>query len=212
MTGTGATGRLVSRQAAHPSGLLGRIIGRIWVWETAAVNDAVLAAVDPQPGETVVEIGHGPGRALHRILQAGADAVGVEVSQTMSRQAHRRNHQAVAAGRLRLVVGDGTNLPLPDQSIDAVVAVHTIYFWPDPQTTLAECERVLRPGGRLVIASRDGAQPMPRRLDPTIYSLPTIDKLSAWLTGAGFDVTTQQRLGEVLIVEATQTIRKEVTT
>ncbi len=188
------------------------MIGRIWVWETAAVNDAVLAAVDPQPGETVLEIGHGPGRALHRILQAGADAVGVEVSQTMSRQAHRRNRRAVAAGRLRLVIGDGTNLPVHDQSVDAVVAVHTIYFWPDPQTTLAECARVLRPGGRLVIASRYGAQPVPRRLDPTIYSVPRIEELNAWLTNADFDNTTQQKLGEVLIVEATQTIRKEVTT
>lgn len=209
MSGVGAFGRLVSRQAAHPSGVLGRTIGRIWVWETAAANDAVLTAAGPQRGETVLEIGHGPGRTLSRILDAGADAVGVEVSQAMSRQAHRRNRKAVVEGRLRLVLGDGTNLPLEDDSVDAVVAVHTVYFWPDPRTTLAECARVLRPGGRLVIASRDGTLPLPRRLDPTIYNVLTTDELNAWMLNAGFDTTTTQTLGEVLIVVATLATRKE---
>ncbi|MDJ0925436.1 MAG: class I SAM-dependent methyltransferase [Acidimicrobiia bacterium] len=212
MSRVGVFGRVVSRQAAHPTGLLGRIIGRIWVWETAVVNDAVLAAVDPHPGETILEIGHGPGRTLQRIVQAGAGAVGVEVSQTMSRQAHRRNRKAVADGRLRLLVGDGTKLPVTDQSVDVVVAVHTISFWPDPQTTLAECLRVLRPGGRLVIASRDGAAPLPRRLDPAVYSLPTIGELSSWMTDVGLDVTTRQSVGDVLIVAATPAIRKESNT
>lgn len=212
MSSVGAFGRLVSRQSAHPSGLLGRIIGRIWVWETAAVNDTVLAAVDSQPGETVLEIGHGPGRLLSGILNTGADAVGAEVSETMMRQAHRRNRQAVGDRRLRLLLGDGIRLPLADESVDAVAAVHTIYFWPDPQTTLAECARVLRPGGRMVVAARDGVRPLPRRLDPTIYAIPAVDQLEAWMANAGFAITAQQALGDVLVVEATQTIRKEVTT
>lgn len=210
MSSVGAFGRLVSRQAAHPSGLVGRIIGRIWVWETAAVNDAVLAVVGPQPGETVLEIGHGPGRTLQRILEARADAVGVEVSPMMSYQAHSRNRQAVGERRLRLLIGDGIHLPVTNQSVEAVVAVHNVYFWPDPQTTLAECHRVLRSGGRIVIASRDGAHPLPRRLDPTIYSVPTIEELNAWMRKAGFNITTQQTLGDVLVVEATRPIREEV--
>lgn len=209
MSNVGAFGRLVSRQAAHPSGFLGRIIGRIWLRETAGVNDAVLAAVDPRPGEKVLEIGHGPGRLLSRILEAGAEAVGVEVSEAMIRQAQRRNRQAVADGRIRLLVGDGIHLPVADKSVDAVVAVHTIYFWPDPQTMLAECARLLRPGGRLVVATRDGAQPVPRRLDPTIYSIPSSEELNAWMTDAGFDVIADQALGEVLVVEATRAQRKE---
>lgn len=204
MSSVGVLSRLVSREAAHPSGFLGATIGRIWLRETATVNDAVLAAVDPQAGETILEIGHGPGRLLSRVLETAIEAVGVEVSPTMSRQAHSRNRQAAADGRLTLLVGDGILLPVADQSVDAVAAVHTIYFWPDPQTSIAECARVLRPGGRLVIASRDGARPVPRRLDPTIYSIPTSEDLNVWMTDAGFDVTAEQTLGEVLIVEAHQ--------
>ena len=184
--------------------MLGRIIGRLRVWETAAVNDEVLAAIDPQPGEIFLEIGHGSGRLLSRILNTGADAVGVEVSETMMRQAQTRNRQAVADGRLRLLLGDGTRLPLADESVDAVAAVHTIYFWPDPQTTLAECARMLRPGGRMVVAARDGARPLPRRVDRTIYAIPAVDQLEAWMANAGFAVTAQQALNDVLVVEATQ--------
>lgn len=210
MNSVGAFGRLLSRQAARPSGPLGRIIGWIWVWETAAVNDAVVAVVDPQPGETVLEIGHGPGRLLSRIVAAGSDAVGVETSEVMTRQAHRRNRQAVADRRLRLLPGDGIHLPLADESVDAVVAVHTIYFWPHPQTTFAECARVLRPGGRIVVAFRNGAQPLPRRLDPTIYSVPTFSQLEAWMTNAAFDVAAEQTVRDALVVEATTAKRKEV--
>lgn len=202
MTGVGAFGRLVSRQAAHPSGLLGRMIGRIWVRETAAVNDAVLAALAPQSGETVLEIGHGSGRTLSRILQAGADAVGVEVSEIMSSQARRRNRRAVAEGRLRLIVGDGVSLPLAAGSVDAVVGVHTIYFWQDPQATLTEGARVLRPEGRLVVASRDGALSLPRRFDPAVYSVPTLQELHLWLAEAGFEITAENTFDDVLIVVA----------
>jgi ubiquinone/menaquinone biosynthesis C-methylase UbiE len=202
MSGAGAFGRLVSRQAAHPRGLLGRVIGRIWVRETAAVNDAVIAVLDPKPEETVVEIGHGPGRTVQRVLAAGADAIGVEVSDAMIRLAGRRNRRAIADGRLRLHQGDGAHLPLGGESVDAVIAVHTIYFWTNPQSTLVECARVLRPGGRLVLASRDGALPLPRRLDPAIYTVPTLDDLDAWITNAGLIITGVQTLDAVLIVTA----------
>jgi len=202
VSGVGGFGQLVSRQASHPEGVLGRAIGRIWVRETAGVNDAALAVLDPKPGETILEIGHGPGRTLGRILEAGADAIGLEVSEAMSAQAERRNRQAAVDGRLRLHLGDGTNLDLADDSVEAVVAVHTIYFWPNPRGTLAECSRVIQPGGRLVVASRDGSLPLPRRLDPTVYTVPTLDQLETWITDAGFAITGVQALDAVLIVAA----------
>ena len=49
----------------------------------------------------------------------------------------------------RCISGDGTHLPLNNDSAGKVMGVHTMYFWPDPATTLAEVARVLRPGGRL---------------------------------------------------------------
>jgi SAM-dependent methyltransferase len=108
--------------------------------------------------------------------------------------AARRNAAQIAAGRVHLHLGDGTTLPVDDDSLDAVVGVHTIYFWPDPVATVADIARALRPGGRLVLAFRDGEHPLPSRLDPDVYRVPTAGQATAWLRAAGFaGVRVEQR-------------------
>ncbi len=177
--------RFLSRQAARPDGLAGRALSRIWVTETAAVNDTAIDLLQIRPGERIVEIGFGPGRTLGRLAAVGAHATGVDVSPTMIDTAARRNHAAIAAGHVLLHHGDGITLPLPDNTADAVLGVHTIYFWPDPPTTLAEIARVLRPGGRIVLAFRTADQPLPGRFDTTVYHVPTTDQATTWLQAAG---------------------------
>jgi arsenite methyltransferase len=184
----------LSAQAARPHGLAGRMLARLWVTETAAVNDAAVGLLAPAVGETVLEIGFGPGRGLGRLAAAGAHVVGVEVSPAMLATAARRNADLLAAGQVDLHLGDGTRLPLPDRDVDAVLAVHTIYFWPDPPATLTEAARVLRPGGRLVLAFRAGEHPIPRRLDPAIYHIPTTEQATTMVQAAGFtQVLAHQR-------------------
>jgi SAM-dependent methyltransferase len=116
---------VVSGQAASPRGVLGRLIGRVWVTETAAVNDSALDLLEPQPHEHVLEIGFGPGRAIRRLSARAAEVTGVEVSDAMLAAAHRRNSAAIRRGRVRLLRGDGTTLRLADDSVDAALAVHT---------------------------------------------------------------------------------------
>jgi arsenite methyltransferase len=186
--------RYISGQAAHPHGLIGALLARIWVTETAAVNDVAVDLLAPAAGEAVLEIGFGPGRSLGRLAATGAHVAGVDVAPAMLAAAARRNADLVAAGRLDLHLGDGTALPLPDRDVDAVLAVHTIYFWPDPAATLSEVARVLRRGGRLVLAFRAGEHPMPRRLDPSVYRIPTTEQVRGWLHAAGFtDVQAHPR-------------------
>ncbi len=187
-------GRYLSRQAARPHGAVGQLLARIWVSETAAVNDAAVELLRPASGERICEIGFGPGRTLARLAAAGAEVIGVEVSAVMAATAARRNAGPIAAGRVSLRRGDGTDLPLPDDSLDAVLGVHTIYFWPDPGATLVDIARTLRPGGRLVLAFRAGEHPLPARFDPAIYHVPTTIKATDWLHAAGFvDVGVERR-------------------
>jgi arsenite methyltransferase len=183
----------ISRQAAHPHGLVGRAMGRLWVSETAQVNDAAVSLLAPEAGETVLEIGFGPGRTLGLLANRGALVTGVEVSGSMISHATNRNASLVNAGTIVLHEGDGTRLPLPDDTFDAVVSVHNVYFWPDPQRTICEINRVLRPDGRLVLAFRGGEHPLPRRLDPSVYRTVTTTQAVTWLEQAGFaDVAAHQ--------------------
>jgi SAM-dependent methyltransferase len=161
------------------------LLARIWVNESAAVNDTAVALLAPAPGERVAEIGFGPGRTLARLAAAGAaEVVGVEVSPVMV--AARRNAASIATGHMRLHRADGAALPVVDDHLDAVIGVHTIYFWPDPAATLAEIARTLRPGGRVVLAFRAGEHPLPARFDPATYRVPTTTAAEGWLRAAGF--------------------------
>lgn len=184
----------LSRQAARPHGLVGRMLGLIWVHETARVNDVALELLDASAGQRVLEIGFGPGRTLRRLSDAGVDVDGVEISADMMCVAARRNAEGVADGAVRLHTGDGTELPVADDSLDAVIGVHTVYFWPDPRATATEITRALRPGGRVVLAFRDGAAPRPSRFDESVYNVPTVATATGWLETAGLkDVTAHRR-------------------
>ncbi len=107
--------------------------------------------------------------------------------------AARRNAGPIAAGRMHLHHGDATTLPVPGHSLDAVIAVRTMYFWRDPAATIAEAARALRPGGRLVLAFRAGEHPPPARFDPRTYHVPTTGKATEWLHAAGFTNVRAQR-------------------
>jgi SAM-dependent methyltransferase len=181
---------ILSRQAALPDGLLGRALGRLWVTETASVNDAAMDLLEAVAGEQVLEIGFGPGRSLGVLAERGVLATGVEVSATMIDLATRRNAALVDDDRITLVQGDGTSLPLPDATFDGVLSVHNVYFWADPKRTISEIARVLRPGGRVVLAFRGGEHPMPSRLDPMVYRTVTTGQAVTWLQEAGFTVQT----------------------
>ena len=137
---------LVARQSACPSGLLGRLIGHVMAWETATANEAALELLEPQPADHVLEVGFGHGATIARVAAAVSRGLvaGVDPSAEMCRMATRRNRQAVAGGRVALRQAAVEALPYPDGSFDKVLAVHTLYFWREPERALSEIRRVLK--------------------------------------------------------------------
>jgi phosphatidylethanolamine/phosphatidyl-N-methylethanolamine N-methyltransferase len=88
---------------------------------------------------------------------------GVDISEPMLRKAKER----VAEFRLTNVEGlwvmDAEHLSFPDASFDVVVAQYVITTVPDPEATLDEFARILKPGGEIVLVSRVGAEAGLRR-------------------------------------------------
>jgi ubiquinone/menaquinone biosynthesis C-methylase UbiE len=183
----GFVGRLRSRQAGHPSGLLGRIVGRLMVNDTAGANDRSLAKLDLTKPRTILDVGFGQGRTAAVLVRAGHRVLGVDSSTTMVNQATARNRAACRDGRAVLHHGDGITIPFPDDSADAAITAHTVYFMPDPAATIADIARVLRPGGTLVIACRTSDDDTPAWIDPDIYRIRSADEITAMLRAAGFD-------------------------
>jgi SAM-dependent methyltransferase len=140
-------------QLRNPRGAAGSIIG----WLMALVNDEpnrlAIEALDPGPGETVLELGFGPGWSLRTIAARtrGARVYGVDQSAPMLEQASRMNEVAVSRGRMVLVQGPFSPLPWIDEMFDKVLLVNVVYFFDSDGRDISEVHRVLRPGGRLVI-------------------------------------------------------------
>jgi ubiquinone/menaquinone biosynthesis C-methylase UbiE len=144
---------------AHPSGWLGRVAGRFMLWTNK--QDEVVDVLDVQPGDDVLEIGHGPG-GLIRLIAERTDAAsirGVDPSPEMRDQADRHNRNALRAGRVRLDLGTADRTGLPDASVDRVVSVNNVAIWPDLDAAVRELHRVVRPGGTAVIAWHGGTAP-----------------------------------------------------
>jgi SAM-dependent methyltransferase len=105
------------------------------------------------PGDRVVDVGSGPGRFLKEAAERGAEAVGVEPSGQMRRVAAWRTPASLQE-RVRVLDGTAERMPLEDGTATVVWAVASFHHWADPEAGLAEVHRVLRPGGRVVIAER----------------------------------------------------------
>ena len=153
----------IARQSARPSGLLGRLIAGIMARETADLNERAVRLLGPSPFDRVLEVGFGRGRTIERLagVVRNGRICGVDASELMVNMAVRRNHHAVAEGRVELRKGDCASIPFDTASFDGALSVHTLYFWSDPAACLREIRRVL-PAGR---SARSRLSP--RRQHPT---------------------------------------------
>jgi ubiquinone/menaquinone biosynthesis C-methylase UbiE len=187
----------IARQSSRPTGWIGRLLARIMAKETRAVNEDAVRALAVAPGDRVLEIGFGHGRTIARIAETAPGTVvdGLDVSADMVRLASRRCAALVDAGRVRLRAGDSSRLPYDGASFDKVLAVHTLYFWPDPIRDLREIRRVMRPGGAFVLAFKEKSDDAVRSFPPPTYRFHLADEAIALLRSAGFDHIAIERTG-----------------
>ena len=129
--------------------------GQTWNTEAYAANGRfvatlasnVVALLNPQPGEQILDLGCGDGALTEQLAAAGAIVTGVDASPTMLAAAHRRS-----ARGLTFEHHDATTLPY-HQQFDAVfsnAALHWITGLSGQQAMLAGVHRALRQGGRFV--------------------------------------------------------------
>ena len=116
-----------------------------------AQREAVEAAV--KCGRDILEIGVGTGLTLP-YFPADRRVVGVDLSEDMLQVANRKVHGRSLGAVMGLSVMDACRLGFPDEAFDAVTAQFVITLVPDPEQALSEMDRVLKPGGEIVISSR----------------------------------------------------------
>lgn len=135
--------------------------------------ERVLGHLDLRPGETLVDIGCGPGYfsfPAARLVSPGGRVYAVDISLDMLMQLGRRLY-GEGVSNVETVLSRETNIPLPDGCADAALLSNVLHEADAPAALLAEARRLVRPGGRLLVAEWQRrptpvGPPVEERLDP----------------------------------------------
>ncbi|WP_344586450.1 class I SAM-dependent methyltransferase [Actinomadura vinacea] len=146
-------------------------------------NIWAVTLLEVRPTDRVLEIGFGPGIAIAELAARATrgHVYGIDHSEAMVRQAGRRNAAAVRVRRVHLVHASVDRLPNFDEPLDAILAVNSAGFWPDPVERLRDLRRLLRPAGRIALVSQPRCPGATRETTAR-----AADNLRDQLTQAGF--------------------------
>lgn len=126
-------------------------IGQLVRWYEA---ELLLKFLEPQPGERILDVGCGTGIFTIDVLKSGAWVTGIDLSAAMLSRAVTRGGEQFAG-----LCADMCHLPFSDNSFDRVFSMTAIEFVADAATAIAELNRVVKPGGRVVLTSLNGLSP-----------------------------------------------------
>jgi ubiquinone/menaquinone biosynthesis C-methylase UbiE len=163
-----------------------------WIWRNPRSNRVLVEVASLSSDDDTLDIGCGPGVAVRRAASLVSQAVGVDRSPSMVDIARRRSAKVPNA---EFAVGSAEDLPFPDDTFSVAWSAHSFHHWADPGAGLLECQRVIAPGGRLLIvetrSNGDHGLSLDRSLD-----------LSTRLEGLGFVDASVERYANNYFVGA----------
>ncbi len=149
----------------------------------------LLALARPHAADICLDLGTGAGHTAAALAEHAAQVVGLDVSGGMLREA--RKHYS--GPNLEFIQAPAESTGLASESFDLITARHTLHHHLDLTATLAEAARLLKPGGRLVIADETTPDDevngwwdkLERTRDPTHVRAYTLSEWQTLIAGAG---------------------------
>lgn len=113
--------------------------------------------LNPQNDHHILEIGMGNGLFIPDLLSMAKNInyVGLDFSPTMIAEAQKNNAERIQNKQVSFVESSIETIPFSDEIFNGITTTNTLYFWPNATENIKELFRVLKPGGKLMIAYRD---------------------------------------------------------
>ena len=128
---------------------------------TRALTDLMIDACGIGPGVEVLDVGCGTGTPACLLASMGARVTGITTSEVGVEAARARARDEGVADRTRFELRDGTHNEFADASFDRVWVLESSHLMRERDRLMAECARVLRPGGRMALCDVMLRRPMP---------------------------------------------------
>jgi len=195
-----------------------------WVYDRV-IAPAVLAmgeriaeelARDISADARVLDVGCGGGQLALEIAKRRprARVTGLDLSAEQVARASARAREQGFAPRVTFVQGSALDQPFDDASFDVVTSVASIKHWPGQARGLAECVRVLAPGGRLFVFEADRGCRLADARDfvarwrlPRALRVPALAAFRTWVAGQAIDLDDARELVGALRLERTEVRR-----
>lgn len=198
------------RQVRKP----GRWVGRLFLWSMnqshSALTDWGLEHVSIESRFTILDVGCGGGRTIHKMGARATEGrvVGVDYSVGSVEASRATNAALIREGRCEIRQASVSRLPFEDASFDLVTAVETHYYWPDLPGDAGEILRVLKPGGALLVVAesyRGARYDFAQGMVMTALGAARLsaDEHRLWLETAGFaavEVHEERRYGWICVI------------
>lgn len=173
------------KQFGKPTGFLGIIAGFIMANRASNIERSEwgISLLNIQPSDYILEIGFGPGLAIHKMSELVTDGIihGIDHSELMVKKASDRNKKAILTGKVKLFLASVSELPEFDKPIDKIIDVNTFQFWKDPINSLKEIKKNMVNDGLIAIVHQ------PRKPGATEHdSTEAANKFSKMLEEAQF--------------------------
>ena len=177
-----------SKQARQPTGLFGRFFStRIFDKGNAELNSFVQETLAVEKNDRILEIGSGPGTMIKEIADSveNVSIQAVDFSKPMVEVCRKRNKKHIKAGKVKVHLGDFNQIRFDDDCFDIIFSVNTIYFWDDPESTVAKIGRELKRGGRLVLGFHAKEEMEQRGLSDDVFRYYSPDEVISLLRADG---------------------------
>jgi len=145
-----------AKQLRKPEGEFGLQVGERMRKGNVHMYAVALEALHISAGDNILEIGMGNGFFVKDILDVHPSIAysGCDYSELMVEESVKLNSNFVTSNRAHFFNTTADKLPFKNESFNKIFTINTLYFWDDYTAVLNEIKRVLKPGGKLVIAIR----------------------------------------------------------